>query len=114
MGHMLAVVVGPDQGANHEHGSAGGAHEAGQKCTNGKDGGVETWAAMQITANEDSARHGVQSSQEHNEWDVFCEQRVDQILTSQISAKHHGKGYEKCQGPRSNHLAVMVVPKMGR
>ena len=114
MGHMLAVVVGPNEGANHEHGSAGGSHEAGQKCANGKNGGVETWTAMQITANEDTARHSVQSSQEHNERNVFSEQRMDQILTSQIGAKHEGKGYEKCQGPRSNHLAVMVVPKMGR
>ena len=111
---MLAVVVGPDQWANHEHGSTSGTHEAGQKCANGKDGGVQTWATMQITANEDTARHSVQSSQEHDEWNVFCEQHVDQILTRQIGAKHDGKGDEKCQGPSGRHLAVMVVPKMRR
>ena len=71
MGNMLAIVIGANEWANHQHGGACGAHEAGQKSTDGQDAGVQTWATMQIAPDKNTTRDSEQGGQQNNERNVF-------------------------------------------
>ena len=56
---MLAVVVGFEQRAYHQHGCACGAHDGGKGGADGEQKGVELGGAVQIAPYEDAARDGV-------------------------------------------------------
>ena len=113
MGHMLAVVVGADQGANQQHRCPRSPHETGQHGANGQDGRVEPRAAMQVAADVDATRHRKQRGEQNDEGNVFGQQRMHEAGAGHPGAKHHGKRHQKRQPPGRRHLAKMVVPENG-
>ena len=87
--------------------------EDGQQRPDGQDGGVEPWAAVQVAANEDAARHSEQRRQQDHERDVFGQQRMHQAHARHCGPEGDGKGQQKRQAPGRSHLAKVVVPEDG-
>ena len=110
---VLAVVVGFEDGADHQHGGAGGAHHGGQERADGEQRGVHARAAVQIAPHEDAAGYGVERPQQQNEGDVFGHQGVHQHMQAGGEAVHEGEGDEEGQRPAGGDFAEMVVPNMG-
>ena len=108
---VLAVVVGTNQGANHQHRCASRAHEAGQHHANEQQAAVELGATVQIATDVNATRDGVQGSQQNNERNVFSQHGVYEVDTGCINPKKVGKRQEKRDRPGGRNLAEMVVPK---
>ena len=66
-----AVLVGPEQGADEEHGRAGGAHPAGNERTYQQNARVHNRSADQRALQTDAAGHGKQGEQQQDEGHVF-------------------------------------------
>jgi hypothetical protein len=108
------VVVGADQRPDHQHGSTGGTHETRQHRPDGQNGDIDSRAAVQVAANEDSAGHGIERHQQNDEGNVFGQQRMHQAAARQGGAEHGGKRQKEGQRPRGGDLAEMVVPERRR
>jgi len=112
--HMLAVVVGADQGANQQHRRTRRPHEAREHRAHGENARVEHGRAAQIAADVDAARHREQRREQDHEREVFGHQRMHQSLPRAGPAKAQPERNEERQRPAGRDLAVVVMPDHGR
>ena len=109
---MLTVVVGTNQRTNEQHRSPSGPHETGQHSTDPQNTHIEQGRTVQVTSNVNTARDGIQGSQQHNEGDVLSHQSMYKVGSRLPSAKHDCKRQQKGQSPGCCYFAEMMVPKV--
>ena len=109
---VLAVLIGPEQGPDEQHGRAGGSHPAGEDGPEGEQPGVHHRRAHELTFEADATRDCEQCEQQDDERDVFHEEDMDKLIDSQLESEDHGAGHEEGEAPEEGHLAEMVMPEM--
>ena len=109
---VLAVLIGPEQGPDEQHGRAGGSHPAGEDGPEGEQPGVHHRRAHELTFEADATRDCEQCEQQDDERDVFHEEDMDELIDSQLESEDHGAGHEEGEAPEEGHLAEMVMPEM--
>ena len=109
---VLAVLIGPEQGPDEQHGRAGGSHPAGEDGPEGEQPGVHHRRAHELTFEADATRDCEQCEQQNDERDVFHEEDMDELIDSQLESEDHGAGHEEGEAPEEGHLAEMVMPEM--
>ena len=95
------VVVGAEQWANQQHGRAGGTHKTGQYRADGKNGCVQSRAAMQVSPNVNAACHSKQGREQKDKRNIFPQQRMHQAGDGKARAMKNCKGKQKGQRPGS-------------
>ena len=111
---VLAVIVGPQQWADHDHRRTRGADDRGKRRANCKDCRVGGRRSVQVAAHHDAAGHGEQCQEQQDEGDVFHQRRVHQGLARRPQAARHHDGDQRQQSPEGGHLAAVVVPEVMR
>ena len=81
---VLAVLVGPEQGTDEQHGRTGRSHPAGEDGAERQQAGVHEGRAHELTFETDAARDGEQREQEDDERDVFHEENMDELIGRQL------------------------------
>ena len=87
MGFVNPVVVGANQGANHQHRCTGRSHDARQQGANAQQADIERRTAVQVAANEDAAGDRVERRQQNDERNIFSQQCVNQAGAGQRQAE---------------------------
>ncbi|MNR01208.1 hypothetical protein D3C85_1170060 [compost metagenome] len=109
---MAAVVVGAQQRPDQQHRRAGGAHQAGQHGPEREDAGVQPGRAVQVATQADTAGHHVERPQQHDERDVFAQQRVHRVGHGGVDTELHRERHQEQRAPGRSHLAIVVVPEV--
>ena len=87
MGFVNSVVVGANQGANHQHRCTGRAHDTRQQGADGQQADIERGTAVQVAANENATSDGVERREQDDERNVFGQQCVNQAGAGQRQAE---------------------------
>ena len=83
---VLAVRVCTEQGADEQHGRAGGTHPTGQDRTHQKNAEVDHWLAHQLAGETNTSGNCEQCEEQYYEWYVFKEQGVHDFVQGQGEA----------------------------
>ena len=81
-----------EQGPDQEHRGAGGADEAGQHGADGHERGVRERIGLQVAFDADAAADRVEAEQQHDERDVFLEDRVFEDRADETGIECAGAG----------------------
>ena len=108
-----AVLVGPEQGADKQHGRSRGAHPAGNERAYQQDARIHNRGARQRAFQADAAGHGKQGEQQQDEGHVFQQQGFRREEKGRVKTEHEQAGHQKGQPPEYGHFAEMVLPEVG-
>ncbi|ABA49884.1 hypothetical protein BURPS1710b_2927 [Burkholderia pseudomallei 1710b] len=111
---VLAIVVRAQERTDQQHRGARGAHHAREHGAEREDARIEPGRAVQVAAHADTARDRIQRAQQHDERDVFLEQRVHQRAERGAEAERRGERHQERNRPRRRDLAEMVMPEHRR
>ena len=109
---VFAVGVGAQQGADQQHGRAGGAHPACQDGAHGQQESVHHGRAHQRALETHAAGHGEQREQQDDEGDVVQQNDMQKFVQSHIEAVNEETGHQKGQTPEDGDFAEMVFPEV--
>ena len=109
---VFAVGIGAQQGADQQHGGAGGAHPAGQDGAHGQDAGVDHGGAHQRALQAHAAGHGEQGEQQHDEGDVLQQDGMEEFIEGHVEAVDHQTGNQEGKAPEDGDLAEVMMPDM--
>ncbi len=112
MGAILAVGIGAQQGADEQHGRAGGPHPAGKNGAHGQNAGVHAGTAHERARQAHAARHGKEREQQNDEGNVFAQNGMQHFIQGRAEAVDKGAGHEEGQTPENGDFPEMMLPEM--
>ena len=115
--HDVAAALAPgvhlQQGTDHQHAGAGGAHQAGEHGAEQQQGHVDPGGTGQVALQGDVAGHAEQTEQQHDKGEVVVHDALQRRLDGGPGPVHHGEGDEEEQGPEGDDDGLVVLPPDG-